>query len=273
MSQGGMTLTVATWNINSVRLRIDLVRRLLEQHQPDVLCLQETKCPQGQFPLKPLAELGYSHLAESGQKGYHGVAIVSRLPLDRIEMKGFCGKGDCRHVSVVVAGKTPTVIHNFYVPAGGDEPDPEINPKFAHKLSFLQEMDEFLSGPAVPQHHEALVVGDLNIAPYEHDVWSHRDLLKIVSHTPVETEALKAMLKRGAWVDVMRRHRPEPEKLYTWWSYRAADWRASNRGRRLDHVWSTPGLAERFDRLEIVAEARGWPQPSDHVPVLATFRR
>ena len=268
-----MTLTIATWNINSVRLRIGLVRRFLAERQPDLLCLQETKCPQGQFPLKALAELGYSHLAESGQKGYHGVAIVSRLPLHNITMKGFCGKGDCRHVSVVVDGKKPTVVHNFYVPAGGDEPDPAINPKFAHKLSFLQEMDDFLSGPAVPGAHEAVVVGDLNIAPHEHDVWSHRDLLKIVSHTPVETETLKAILRRGNWVDVMRQHTPEPEKLYTWWSYRAHDWRVSNRGRRLDHVWATPALAGRFETMEILTDARGWPQPSDHVPVLATFKR
>jgi exodeoxyribonuclease-3 len=268
-----MSLTVATWNINSVRLRIDLVRRFLEEQQPDVLCLQETKCPQGQFPLKPLAELGYVHLAESGQKGYHGVAVVSRLPLHRIAMQGFCGKGDCRHVSVVVEGRKPLVIHNFYVPAGGDEPDPGINPKFAHKLSFLQEMEDFICGPGVPDDHHAMVVGDLNIAPHEHDVWSHKKLMKVVSHTPVETNAMKAMMARGHWVDVMRRQVPEAEKLYTWWSYRSRDWNGLDQGRRLDHVWANPALAENFAGMTVLRAARGWPQPSDHVPVIARFRR
>ncbi len=85
------------------------------------------------------------------------------------------------------------------------------------------------------------MVGDLNIAPLEHDVWSHKDLLKVVSHTPVETEGLIRVMKAGNWVDLMRQHTPASEKLYTWWSYRAKDWALANRGRRLDHIWSTPG--------------------------------
>jgi len=266
-----MKLKIATWNINSVRLRVNLVMDLLQRWKPDVLCLQETKCPQGQFPSGPIAALGYSHIVESGQKGYHGVAIVSRLPLRGEAVKKFCGKDDCRHISAAIEGHKPLTIHNLYVPAGGDEPDPEINDKFAHKLQFLAELETWFTDGCVPRGHEGLIVGDLNIAPLEHDVWSHKELLKVVSHTPVETQGLLRTQRAGRWIDLMRRHAPEPEKLYTWWSYRAKDWAASDRGRRLDHIWSTPDLAPRCGRIEILRETRGWKQPSDHVPVMATF--
>jgi len=266
-----MDLTVATWNINSVRLRIGLVTQFLERWQPDVLCLQETKCPQGQFPIGPIRDVGYGHLAEFGQKGYHGVAIVSKRPFLAQSTKPFCGKDDCRHVSATLAGPKPVTIHNLYVPAGGDEPDPEINEKFAHKLQFIDELEDWFGRDCVPKDHEGILVGDLNIAPLEHDVWSHKELLKVVSHTPVETEGLLRIQKKGNWVDLMRRHVPSDQKLYTWWSYRAKDWAASDRGRRLDHIWSTPGLAPHCAGIEVVREARGWQQPSDHVPVIARF--
>lgn len=270
MPESGMGFSVATWNINSVRLRIGLVERLLSEHKPDVLCLQETKCPQGQFPSSSLKELGYQYIAEFGQKGYHGVAIVSRLPFTDQFSEKFGGKEDCRHVQVTVGKKNPVTIHNFYVPAGGDEPDPEINEKFDHKLRFLKDMKKWSKAFASAKDH-AIAVGDLNIAPLEADVWSHKELLKVVSHTPIETDSLKDILKVGSWVDVMRRHVPADEKLYTWWSYRAKDWLASNRGRRLDHIWSTPELGATSTRLEVLQDARGWKQPSDHVPVIAHF--
>ena len=266
-----MPLKIATWNINSVRLRIELVKRFLRDWQPDVLCLQETKCPQGQFPSAPLREMGYEHIAESGQKGYHGVAIVSRLPFTAMDVKTFCGKNDCRHVAATFKVGKPITIHNLYVPAGGDEPDPSINEKFAHKLQFLEELEGWFADGSIARGHEGLVVGDLNIAPLEHDVWSHKDLLKVVSHTPVETAGLIRVQRAGKWVDLMRRQVPAEQKLYTWWSYRAADWEKSDRGRRLDHVWSTPKLAPSCSKIEVVRETRGWTQTSDHVPVIASF--
>ena len=136
-----MTFSIATWNINSVRLRIDLVVRYLAEHQPDVLCLQETKCPDANFPFGAFRDAGYPHIAINGQKGYHGVAIVSRIPLATFSRRDFCAKGDARHLHVVLDGEAQGLeLHNFYVPAGGDEPDPEINVKFAHKLAFVDEM-------------------------------------------------------------------------------------------------------------------------------------
>jgi exodeoxyribonuclease-3 len=267
-----MNFTIATWNINSVRLRIDLVVRFLETWQPEVLCLQETKCPQGQFPTSRLNEIGYRYVAEFGQSGYHGVAIVSRLPFAASNSRAFCQKADCRHVSARIGSRDPLVLHNLYVPAGGDEPDPEINEKFAHKLRFIDELEGWFADGAVPARKRGIVVGDLNIAPLECDVWSHKQLLKIVSHTPVETAGLERVRAAGEWVDVVRQHVPPPAKLYTWWSYRAQDWQASDRGRRLDHIWATPDIAAHCTGVEVVREARGWPRSSDHVPVLATFR-
>jgi exodeoxyribonuclease-3 len=158
----------------------------------------------------------------------------------------------------------------MYVPAGGDEPDPSINVKFAHKLAFLDEMRSAPHLRAGP-NERAILLGDLNVAPLEHDVWSHKQLLRVVSHTPIECEKLIAAQSAGGWIDVMRRFVPASEKLYTWWSYRALDWEASDRGRRLDHVWASPVLADRVTGMTVARAARGWTRPSDHVPVTVTL--
>jgi exodeoxyribonuclease-3 len=269
-----MRLKIATWNINSVRLRINLVTRFLRTVQPDVLCLQEIKCTNELFPAKRFKRLGYEHIAINGQKGYHGVAVVSRLPFDTNSAKQYCGKTDSRHVGVSFGEKAglkdPVTLHNYYVPAGGDEPDPEINPKFDHKLSFLDELRECPHMLPAP-NERSIVVGDLNVAPLENDVWSHKALLRVVSHTPIECEKLTAVQKAGNWIDIARTFVPEPAKLYSWWSYRSPDWRAADKGRRLDHIWVSQALGDRTSELKISKETRGWSQPSDHVPVTATL--
>lgn len=265
-----MPLSIATWNINSVRLRLPIVERYLAEHDPDVLCLQETKCPDGSFPFAAFKKLGWEHVAVNGQKGYHGVAVISKRPFLAVDKREFCGKGDARHLAVTIdSGAGPLTLHDFYIPAGGDEPDPAINDKFAHKLEFLAELDAWLGSGATAT--PSVVVGDLNIAPLVEDVWSHKALLKVVSHTPIETETFEKIRKGGAWIDVMRRFVPESEKLYTWWSYRAADWDAADKGRRLDHVWASPHLDGRLLGVEVLRAARGWERPSDHVPVKAVF--
>ena len=265
-----MTLSIATWNINSVRLRMPIVEKLLLDEAPDVLCLQETKCPDGSFPMAGFRKLGYEHVVINGQKGYHGVAIVSKVPFLETDKREFCEKGDARHVAVTLdLPSGPLDLHDFYIPAGGDEPDAAINDKFAHKLAFLAELEAWLGTTAASR--ASVVVGDLNIAPLVDDVWSHKALLKVVSHTPIETETFERIRKGGEWIDVMRRFVPEPEKLYTWWSYRAADWSAADKGRRLDHVWASPQLDEKLLGIKVLREARGWEKPSDHVPVIARF--
>jgi exodeoxyribonuclease-3 len=266
-----MKLRLATWNINSVRLRIGLVERFVKEFAPDVLCLQEIKCVDELFPYDAVKAMGYPHIHVKGQSGYHGVATLSRLPLTPAGIENFCGTGEARHIASRVEGK-PLVINNVYIPAGGDIPDPELNPKFGQKLAFVRALTEWFGeggGATRDCHH--LLAGDFNIAPYEHDVWSHKQLLKVVSHTPIEVEHLSALKDAGNWLDIMRGFVPEEEKLYTWWSYRARDWQASNRGRRLDHVWATPGLDKTAQAMMVIDAARGWEKPSDHVPVIVDF--
>lgn len=259
-----MSLRIATWNVNSVRLRGEALRRLAEEHAPDILCLQETKVADELFPTDLFDELGYAHKLIHGQKAYHGVAILSRVPLTEPQTRQWCGMNDSRHAYAVLPGNM--VLHNFYVPAGGDIPDPDANPKFAHKLAFIDEVTAWFGESG--QQRRQLLVGDLNIAPLETDVWSHRQLLKVVSHTPVEVQALERWAASRDWVDAVRHFIPPEEKLYSWWSYRARDWSTSDRGRRLDHVWVTPELRPRLKHAEILRSARGWDQPSDHVPVI-----
>jgi len=267
-----LSLKIATWNINSVRLRMPIVLRYLESHGPDVLCLQETKCRDSEFPSSDLRAAGYEHLAINGQKGYHGVAIVSRIPLAKIEKREFCKMGDARHISASFsAGKRDITVHNFYVPAGGDIADRELNPKFGHKLDFLGEMADWIQQAKLADTN-AILVGDLNIAPLEHDVWSHKALVKVVSHTPIEVERLQKVFDAGPWVDALRTKVPADQKLYTWWSYRSPDWETANKGRRLDHMWISPDLKPALKELDILKEARGWDRPSDHVPVMISLK-
>ena len=267
-------MDIATWNINSVRLRMPIVEKFVREYNPDVLCLQETKCRDSEFPLSDFERLGYPHIAISGQKGYHGVCTVSRLPFHATANREFCKKGDCRHLTVTfakgIAGASELTIHNFYVPAGGDEPDPLINPKFAHKLEFLDEMADWMKSDLLAKG-EAVILGDLNIAPLVTDVWSHKALLKVVSHTPIEVEKLGLVQAAGPWDDAIRTLKPEPEKVFTWWSYRSPDWANADKGRRLDHIWTSRKLTKRLRQIRIIREARGWDRPSDHVPVIMTI--
>jgi len=259
-------MRIATWNINSLRLRLPLLGKLTQALDPDVICLQETKVPDDLFPAEGPPALGYPHVAYWGMKGYNGVAILSRIPLTRQTFfPDWCGKGDCRHIAVTLDIKSgPVELHDFYVPAGGDVPDRAQNPKYGHKLDFVAEATNWFA--ARPPLTRAVLVGDLNIAPLEHDVWSHKQLLDVVSHTPAETEGLLAW-QRARFVDAVRHFVPDDEKLYTWWSYRNRDWRASDRGRRLDHIWVSPDLRDALVSQTILKDARDWQQGSDHVPV------
>ncbi|MBI1274291.1 MAG: exodeoxyribonuclease III [Alphaproteobacteria bacterium] len=257
-------MRICTWNINSVRLRMPLLLRLIDEHKPDVICLQETKVVDDAFPHAPLLAKGYKHRHVHGMKSYNGVAILSRLPLGKTGAKHWCGKEDRRHIVATLPGGTE--VHCVYVPAGGDIPDPEANDKFAHKLQFVEQQAAWWKKQK--KTVQKILVGDLNIAPQEHDVWSHKQMRGIVSHTPAEIERLENMQKSHGWVDAMRHFVPPEEKLYSWWSYRAQDWKKSDRGRRLDHIWVTPGLADGMKRIHVLREARGWQQPSDHVPVM-----
>lgn len=260
-----MPFTLATWNINSVRLREPLVLKLLAEQGPDILCLQECKSPVEKIPTDGFRELGYTHLIARGQKGYNGVAILSKLPMRDVGDKDFANLGHARHVAGAL--ENGVTIHNFYVPAGGDVPDRTVNEKFGQKLDYLTDMRDWF---ASEKPKKSIMVGDLNIAPREDDVWSHKQLLKIVSHTPTEVEHLQETQDAGNWVDVTRQDIPDG-LLYSWWSYRARDWDQADKGRRLDHVWATSDISSSAHGSHILRDARGWEKPSDHAPVFASF--
>ena len=260
-------MRLATWNINSVRLRKEIVLKLLKENKIDVLCLQETKTIDEHFPKKFFEENGYSNLYFSGEKSYNGVAIISRLKFTEIAILPIINDSK-RHISVKInhAGKN-IELHNFYIPAGGDIPDPNENPKFDFKLKFVDYLTNWFS-KNYSKEDEIIICGDFNIAPYENDVWSHKQLLKIVSHTPIEIEKLNEMKSSINFVDIAREFISPDEKLYSWWSYRNRDWRKSNRGRRLDHIWATAPVAKMVKNFEILSDLRDWEKPSDHVPVI-----
>ncbi len=257
-------MKILTWNINSVRLRAENVVRVMRELQPDIMCLQETKTLDEFFPHETFAAEGYKYRHIHGMKSYNGVAILSRLPFESHDIHHRCGKEDCRHVAVKFK---KFEVHNLYIPAGGDIPDPEENVKFAHKLDFVDEMARWFKDQYTADQ-PLIALGDFNIAPLEHDVWSHKQLLKVVSHTPIEVEKLENMYASLNWQDAVRHFVPADQKCYTWWSYRNHDWKVSNRGRRLDHIWITKPLLKKLKSHTIYAETRDWVQPSDHVPVM-----
>ncbi len=260
-----MAFTLATWNINSVRLREPIVSKLMTEEAPDVLCLQECKSPVDKIPFEAFQALGYTYMVARGQKGYNGVAILSKLPIAETASHDFASLGHARHI----AGRLENgvTIQNFYIPAGGDEPDREKNEKFGQKLDYLTELRDHFHAE---KPEKTVIVGDFNIAPREDDVWDHKKLLKIVSHTPVEIEHLAQVQDTLDWVDVTRKDIPDG-RLYSWWSYRAKDWDAADKGRRLDHIWATPDIANAGHSSRVLRDARGWEKPSDHAPVFATF--
>ena len=260
-----MSMKIATWNINSVRIRLEPIAQLVREAAPDILCLQETKSEDGYFPYDALRTLGFTHIYHRGQKSYNGVAILSRVPLANVHHETFVND-DSRHLAATLPDGSE--LHNFYVPAGGDIPDVNANPKFKHKLDFCDAATQWFT-QARFKNRKLILVGDLNIAPLPNDVWSHQQLLRVVSHTPVEVEAMKKWYDTLGWVDVARHFTPHEQKLYSWWSYRNRDWKKSDRGRRLDHIWVTPHLTPQLKAINILRHARDWGNPSDHVPVVA----
>ena len=260
-----MPLKIASWNINSVRARIDIVERFLREEQPDVLCLQETKVVDDIFPAEGFRKLGYVHQVLNGQRMHHGVAILSRLPLHEHGRHDWQDNGEARHVGVRL--DCGIRLENVYVPAGGDIPDPEVNPKFAQKLAFVERMTRW----SEDLREQTLIVGDFNIAPLECDVWSHKQLVNVVSHTPVEVAALDRLQASYDWVDLGRHFIPAPARNFTWWSYRSPDHTANDRGRRLDHIWASPEIARTATAHKVHEPCRSWLKPSDHVPLVTEF--
>ena len=257
-------MKIMSWNINSVRLRAPIVVDVLNAVQPDVLCLQETKCPDEAFPFKAFHQAGYEHIAINGMKSYNGLAIISKYPIETHVIHHRVAKEDCRHLEAIVNG---IEIHNLYIPAGGDEPDPSINKKYKHKLDFVDEMTDWFTQKR-SKKSDIVILGDFNIAPHENDVWSSKQLKNVISHTQPEISRLSKMQQSLNFVDTARYFIPMDEKSYSWWSYRNKDWKKSNRGRRLDHIWVTEPLESRLKSYDVLTHTRDWIKPSDHAPIM-----
>lgn len=261
------SLRIASWNINSIRPRLHCVEQFAADCKPDVLCLQEIKVVEELFPAVELRRMGFVHQAVFGQKGYHGVAILAkeRVPLDKVTRREWCDIVDARHLHCLLPGGIE--LHNFYVPAGGDVPDRDLNEKFDHKLRFITDVAAWFKSRK-RKTNRFMLLGDLNVAPLETDVWNHKQLLKVVSHTPIEIAHMQTWYESHDWVDAVRRFIPPEEKVYSWWSYRAKDWSAADKGRRLDHIWVTPALAPALRAASIHRQARGYDKASDHAPAI-----
>lgn len=264
-------MKIISWNLNSIRSRLEILKSLAETTDADVIALQETKAQDKDFPFDFIREeLGYEHIANLGMKAYNGVAILSKKPFDKVEERNWVGKEDCRNIVVQIGD---VEVNNIYVPAGGDEPDAEINLKFAHKLAFLDDISEWFEQRKAEYSDKKIVFcGDFNIAPMENDVWSHKQLLKVVSHTPIEVERFARLQKSLDWTSVARMFIPEDEKAYSWWSYRAKDWKKSNRGRLLDHFLITPSLKNSVQSYKCLDDFRSLVKPSDHAPIIMEIK-
>lgn len=262
-------MKIISWNINSIRYRLNLLAKLIEISQAEVICLQETKVIDQLFPTEFFKNLGYPHLEFCGQKSYNGVAIISKLPIYSVNKFDFIQPNEARHISAII---NEIEIHNFYIPAGGELADPVINPKFAFKLNYLDKITDWFTKHK-NQADELVLLGDLNIAPLVNDVWSHNQLKKEVSHTPIEIKKLMNLKNSLNWLDTSRLFVPAECKLYSWWSYRNQNWQKSNRGRRLDHMWISPALDKKLENSVILSSARGWNKPSDHVPLILTLKK
>jgi len=262
-------MRLVTWNVNSIRTRLPSLERFVRERAPDVVCLQETKVHDAAFPVDAVRDLGFPHIALHGEKGYNGVAVLSRLPFEEVARWQWWGQADSRHLAVRFDGKLE--LHVFYVPSGGPTPDPEANPKFAHKLGFLTEMAQWARDDRVADRRLA-IVGDFNVAPLETDVWNHQRIKRQVGHTPRECEHMAALREAGGFTDVGRAFVPPEEHLFTWWGYRHPQSFEKDYGWRLDHVWATPPLAGRVSAHEVYSATRAWPKPSDHAPVVVEIR-
>lgn len=259
-------MKLITWNVNSIRIRLDLLKNLEQKEAPDVVCLQEVKAKKEDFPFDEVKAIGFKYIALYSMAGYNGVAILSKKPLKNITEHNWVGKFDARHISAKI---DDVEVHNLYIPAGGDVPDAMLNLSFAHKLAFIDDVAEFFEqNRAQFADKKILICGDFNVAPLENDVWNHKQLLKVVSHTPIEVERIIRLQKSLDFVDSIRHFYPEPQKIYSWWSYRNPNWQTNDKGRRLDHIWVTKNLEAQLKNVEILKDFRNMERPSDHVPVV-----
>ncbi|MCG6871870.1 MAG: exodeoxyribonuclease III [Gammaproteobacteria bacterium] len=253
-------MKIATWNVNSLRVRLEQVLAWLATHRPDVLVLQETKLVDEKFPADEFGSRGYQ-VAFNGQKTYNGVATISRFPIDAVETS--IPKFDDPQRRVLAATINGVRIANVYVPNGSEVG----SQKFAYKLDWLRALTAWVQ-EEVRQHQRYAILGDFNIAPEDRDVHDPDKWRGSVLCSEAERAAFGALLDCGLH-DCFRKFE-QPEKSFSWWDYRAGSYRR-NAGLRIDHILVTQPLQQACSAASIDREPRGNQQPSDHAPVLAEF--
>jgi len=256
-------MKIASWNINSIKSRLQHVINWSDRNQPDVLCLQETKCPDDRFPEKKLREIGFEHQAFFGEAVYHGVAILSRHPLDEVR-RGFPNDVEDEQRRLVAATVNGVRIVNIYAPHGtklGSD-------RYRYKLAWFQKLRRYFDENYMV-NDDVVLCGDLNVAPHEIDVWKVALWKNKLHFTKAEREAIQH-LKAWGFIDLFRFINDEARE-FTWWDYfhpHSWEW---NKGLRLDHIWASPPLADRCADCWIDTKPRALERPSDHAPVIAEF--
>ena len=253
-------MKIATWNVNSIRARQQRLTDWLAAAQPDVLCLQELKCTDAEFPALELKAAGY-HSACHGQRSYNGVAIVSKYPLAEL-VRGLGDELDT-HSRLIAATAGPVRIISAYAPNG----QAVDSAAFEYKLQWYERLRRFLDARFDPRQ-PLVLAGDFNVAPEPRDVHDPRLWEGQTMFTLKEREALKRVVDFGL-VDTFRLHHPEDGR-FSWWDYRMLAF-AKNRGLRIDQLYATAPLAEKCSAADIDRDARKGTQPSDHAPVWAQF--
>ncbi len=256
-----MKMKIVSFNVNSLRARLGTVLGWLAEQQPDVLCVQETKVQDADFPCQAFDEAGYRYVYK-GQKSYNGVAIFSRSEPENVAF-GF--EDEPRdEARLIRADIGPITVVNTYVPQG-QSPD---SAKFRYKLDWFERLADYFRTSFEPQD-PVVWVGDLNIAPEDRDVYDPKRLAGHVCFHPDVRQRLKKVMTWG-FVDVFRMHCDEVGK-YTFWDYRMPGAFARNLGWRLDHIMATPEVAEMSTACHIDTAPRAADRPSDHTPVVAQF--
>lgn len=254
-------MRIVTWNVNSLRARMDHLARFVGEVSPDVLCLQELKADDAQIPLEALHALGYPHVVAWGQPTYNGVALLSRHPITDPQ-RGFQGYDDdaARAVSGTVGGVR---IYGLYTPNGQAVGGPQFRYKLDWLAALRRELDRLDPGDDV------LVCGDMNIAPGDLDVWDPFKAEGQLLCTAEERAALQHVLDWGL-IDSFRERNPF-ESGFSWWDYRRMGF-SRNQGLRIDHVLLSRSLMARCAEVTIHRDVRGWDTPSDHAPVSVVLR-
>lgn len=254
-------MKIATWNVNSIIIRLEQIFKWLEKTQTDVLCLQETKCADEKFPLEAIQNFGYNAVF-TGEKSYNGVAILSRFPLENIR-KNFADDPPDAPKRLIAATVRNIHIVNVYIPNGTEL----WTEKFSFKLDWLQRLRKMFDA-GYPKDGDILLCGDFNVAPAENDVWSVKHWEGKLHFSKPERAALH-YVKQWGFVDVFRQMNGNLQE-FSWWNYREGAF-AKNHGLRIDHIWTSPSLAEKCLSCWIDKEPRVWERPSDHAPVIAEF--